>query len=261
VTVGIDGGGLDDLLGLAVLGREKVTRRWLLWIHAWAHKIALERRKSEAPRLLDFSADGDLTLVDDYPEDIDDVAETVAMVAESGKLAQVGLDPVGIGMIVDALAEKGIAGDQVVGVPQGWRLADAIKTMERKLADGTLVHAGQRLMAWAVGNAKVEPKGNAVAITKAAAGTAKIDPLVASFNAVALMGRNPEAPAPAEIYGDNRPNCSSSDRRPLTRGSHHGFLGASLARHAQKGSPEDWFREFGGSGGPRAASSSTSRRR
>ena len=48
-------------------------------------------------------------------------------------------------------------------------------------------------MAWAVGNAKVEPKGNAITITKQASGTAKIDPLMAAFNAVALMAMNPQA--------------------------------------------------------------------
>ena len=47
-------------------------------------------------------------------------------------------------------------------------------------------------MAWAVGNAKVEPKGNAIAITKQASGSAKIDPLMAAFNAVALMATNPK---------------------------------------------------------------------
>jgi phage terminase large subunit-like protein len=48
-------------------------------------------------------------------------------------------------------------------------------------------------MSWSVANAKVEPKGNAIAITKQASGTAKIDPLMAAFNAIALMATNPEA--------------------------------------------------------------------
>uniref|UniRef100_UPI003CCFFFE5 hypothetical protein n=1 Tax=Escherichia coli TaxID=562 RepID=UPI003CCFFFE5 len=37
------------------------------------------------------------------------------------------------------------------------------------------------LMAWCVGNARVEPKGNAILITKQASGRGKIDPLMALF--------------------------------------------------------------------------------
>ncbi|EFE4565083.1 hypothetical protein CHO08_005063, partial [Escherichia coli] len=55
-----------------------------------------------------------------------------------------------------------------------------------------LVHGGQPLMAWCVGNARVEPKGNAILITKQASGRGKIDPLMALFNAMFLMSLNPE---------------------------------------------------------------------
>ena len=194
VVAGIDGGGLDDLLGLAILGRERDTRRWLLWNRAWAHEGVLDRRKSEAPRLRDLEQSGDLVIVSDMAEANDELAALVAQVHDAGMLAQVGLDLYGPADAVDALAQHGVAGDDlVVGIQQGWRLNGTIKTVENRLANGTLVHAGQPLMAWCVGNAKVEPKGNAITITKQAAGTAKIDPLVATLCAGALMVRNPEA--------------------------------------------------------------------
>jgi len=188
------------LLALAVLGRERVTRRWLLWCRAWAHPIVLERRKSEAGRLQDFVKQGDLRFVDDLPDDVDELADIVAEVDAAGLLAGVGLDPFGVGAVVDALAERGVSGPRVVGVSQGWKISGAIKTAERKLADGTLIHAGQDLVAWAVGNAKVEPRGNAVSITKQAAGSAKIDPLMAALDAVELMSRNPEATGGQSVY-------------------------------------------------------------
>ena len=65
--------------------------------------------------------------------------------------------------------------------------------MERRLDDGTFKHCGQPLMTFAVGNAKAERKGNGTAINKQTAGTAKIDPLAATFNAAKLMDRNPVA--------------------------------------------------------------------
>lgn len=192
IDVGIDGGGLDDLLGLAVLGRDKETRQWLLWTHAWAHPSVLERRKAEAARFHDFAKDGDLTLVKIMGDDVQDVADIVAQIEASGKLDKVGCDPSGLGGITEALEQAEIPAEKMIGVTQGWKMTGAIKTAERKLAEGILIHGGQRMMNWCCGNAKVEPRGNAVIITKQAAGSAKIDPLMAMFNAVTLMSLNPE---------------------------------------------------------------------
>jgi phage terminase large subunit-like protein len=193
VTVGIDGGGLDDLLGLYVIGRDTETREWIGWGHAWAHEIAVRRRKSEESRFNDFERAGDLTIVKRVGQDTEEVAEYVSRIHDADLLDKIGIDPSGVGQILDALVEAEIPEDAVVGVSQGWKLGGAIKTTERKLAEGVLIHGGQPMMAWCVGNARVEPKGNAILITKQASGKGKIDPLMALFNAVSLMALNPEA--------------------------------------------------------------------
>lgn len=193
VTVGIDGGGLDDLLGLYVIGRDAETREWIGWGHAWAHEIAVRRRKSEESRFNDFVRAGDLTIVKRVGQDTEEVAEYVSRIHEAELLDKIGIDPSGVGQILDSLVEAEIPEDAVVGVSQGWKLGGAIKTTERKLAEGVLIHGGQPMMAWCVGNARVEPKGNAILITKQASGKGKIDPLMALFNAVSLMALNPEA--------------------------------------------------------------------
>lgn len=200
IDVGVDGGGLDDLLGLAVIGRIRESRTWLHWAHAWAHPSVLERRKSEAPRLRDLEATGDLTIVDKIGDDVDQLAAIVSRINQAGLLDKVGLDPAGIGAVLDALADVEIDEEQVIGISQGWKLTGAIKTTERRLAEGSFIHCGQPLMAWSCGNAKGVPSANAFLITKQASGTAKIDPLMATFNAVSLMALNPEARGGLDDY-------------------------------------------------------------
>ncbi|HQR77149.1 MAG TPA: terminase large subunit, partial [Burkholderiaceae bacterium] len=166
VVVGIDGGGLDDLLGLAIIGRERETGRWLLWTHAWAHRIVLDRRKDIASRLRDFERDGDLTIVSDPGQDVEQIADLICGVRDRGLLPErnaIGVDAAGIGGIVDALTtkERDIKVDRIVAISQGWRLNGAIKTVERKVAGRELLHGGSALMAWCAGNARIVPSGNA----------------------------------------------------------------------------------------------------
>lgn len=193
ITLGIDGGGLDDLLGFSALGRLKADPRiWWLWNHAWANKVALERRKENIPKYQDFEDEGSLTIVEKVGEDIDDLALIAKQVYDSGKLNKIGLDPLGLGGLLDGLLDVGIPQESMFAVPQGHKLMGYIMTTERKLAEGNLYHAGQDLMTWCAGNARVVMVGNGMRITKQDSGIGKIDPLIATFNAVALMSLNPE---------------------------------------------------------------------
>lgn len=193
IELGIDGGGLDDLLGFSVLGRLKGNPRiWWKWNHAWCNEIAVERRKENASKYADFVREGSLTIVERVGDDIDQLAAMAKKVFDSGKLDKIGLDPLGLGGLLDGLLDAGIPEEKLVAVPQGLKLMGYILTMERKLAEGNLYHAGQDLMTWCAGNARVVMKGNGMMISKQESGVAKIDPLIADFNAVALMSMNPE---------------------------------------------------------------------
>lgn len=193
IDIGIDGGGLDDLLGFTAIGRERSTGNWLSWSRGWAHPSVLERRKDIADRLVDFSKAGHLTLVQKIGEDVTEVCDLAEQIYDANLLDKIGVDPVGIGAIFDELIARSIPEDKIVGISQGWKLGGAIKTAERKLAEGTLRPSPQALMNWCVGNARTEPRANSIMITKQGSGSAKIDPLMALFNAVSLMALNPPA--------------------------------------------------------------------
>ena len=211
VVVGVDGGGLEDLYGLCVAGRERGTNRWLFWFKAWCWPEVLTRRKAIAPLLRNFAKDGDLVICQsspvaetigaddpDYamPQDIAEIIEVIQQVKDSGLLPAkdaIGLDAHGVADLVDELAGIGLGDDQVLAVGQGFRLMSAIVGFARKLKFAGAVHNGSALMAWCVSNAKEVAGRQSVMIDKNAGAGAKIDPLMAGFNAVMLLQRNPEA--------------------------------------------------------------------
>jgi phage terminase large subunit-like protein len=204
VTIGGDGGGLDDLLGLAVIGRDRVTRHWLAWCHALADPKVLERRKSIASVLRDFEQEKTLTIGDGAARQAKFVG-LVQQVVASGLLPAkdaVGVDPNNAAAVFEALAAGGVKPEQIRRLLQGPALAPAMYGFELKLDDGTFWHADQALMAWVLGNAKVEPKGNHLMITKQISGRAKIDPLIALLEAGILMSWNPESAHKASAYED-----------------------------------------------------------
>lgn len=195
VTIGVDGGGRDDLLGLAVMGRERGTRHWLSWCYGWADPIVLQRRKDIAAQLDDFVKEGSFAILD-IAAAHDDLAVKVAQIVASGLLPEknaVGIDPNRAAALFEALFGAGVTEEMIRRLLQGPALAPAVYGLDIKLADSTYFHADQALMTWVVGNAKVEQRGNADMITKQVAGRAKIDPLIALLQATILMSWNPQA--------------------------------------------------------------------
>lgn len=236
ITIGIDGGGLDDLLGVALIGREKGTKRWLGWAHALISDIGIERRKANIEDYDKFERQGDLTkfiyvrpvtldfvrqpdgtwadkagnpvaLPKDQPRDAGRqyIVDLVRKVQERGLLAQVGVDAAGIGAIVDDLAELGVTQDAEMLDPvrQGVALMGAIKTIEIKLADYSFRHAGSEMLAWCMGNLRVIPTRTAMMVARDEAGFGKVDPSMALFNAAHLMSLNPEASGRSAFDADD----------------------------------------------------------
>lgn len=194
VTAGIDGGGLDDLLSLTFTGRVVGTiDRYLSWSHAWATEIVLKRRLEIEPRLRDFEREGHLSIHPTLGPDVKELASYVKHVYDRGLLEGIGIDPARIASIITALEDEQIPVDDkfLIKVRQGWSLYSAMLWVERGLAEKRYKHMNQGVVNWAVGNAKVIPRGNAMLVTKEISGKAKIDPVMSTFCAAELMSYNP----------------------------------------------------------------------
>jgi len=201
VTIGIDWGGADDLAALYVIGREKHTKRWLGWGHAWARPTVFEQRKQIAPRLRQFEEQGDLSVVATGDEQAKEAAAICKRVFETGLLPEtggIGLDSAGIALLLDALEDEKLTQPLVQAVTQGWKLATAISSVPLKLEDRRFLHGGQPIMSWCVGNAKQTLRGSNYVVTKEVSGAGKIDLLMALFNAAMLMFLNP---SPSNVSG------------------------------------------------------------
>ncbi|QOF71463.1 terminase large subunit [Aminobacter sp. SR38] len=195
-TIGIDWGGADDLAAIYVIGREAATKRWLGWGRAWARPTVFEQRKGISARLREFEGAGDLVISKTGEDQAASAADICRLVADSGLLpdtAGIGLDSAGIALLLDALEERNLEQPLVQAIAQGWKLQTAIASVPLKLEDRRFLHGDQAIMAWSVGNAKQTLRGSNYVVTKEVSGAAKIDMLMAMFNAAMLMFLNPEA--------------------------------------------------------------------
>lgn len=207
ITIGIDGGGLDDLLGLTAVGRiAGTTDEYLQWCKAWAAPTVMKRAEIE-PRLRDFERDGDLVVVETAGDDSVQCAKLCKELIDTDLVDSIGIDPAKIAGLKLALQNEGIDVEDeefFVKVRQGWSLYSAIFNVERALWEGRYWHCSQPIADWSVGNCKVVQRSNALLVTKEISGKAKIDLTMAGFNAMDRMGYNP----PARIGGYSLDNLT-----------------------------------------------------
>lgn len=206
MVVGGDVGGSDDLFSFGALGRHRETRHWMFWTHCWCLEKVYDLRPDIAVRLDEYRDAGELTVTDTSQEQVEKFVDLTDRIMEAGRFPKedaIGLDPYGVAALEAELLGRGYPPEMIYGVSQGYRLNGAIKGLTRRMHDRTILHGGQGIMSWMMGNAKALQRGNNVMVTKELAGSGKIDGLISLFNGAVLMDLDPVADDDAVSFGDD----------------------------------------------------------
>ena len=190
ISIGFDGARVYDLAGLTVTGRIKGTTDYLTWSHAWLNRLALDKNKRSATKLLELSQLKEITIVDHEAQQFTEITALIKMIDQSGKLYQIGVDPAGLGTFETDLEEAGINTDKIFRVRQGVQLQNYITAVEQLLFKGSLKFAKQELIRWQASNTRLISKFNAVMISKEDSAD-KIDNIMSILNSIAIMVTNP----------------------------------------------------------------------
>jgi phage terminase large subunit-like protein len=191
---------------LELSGAKRERSVWLGWAHAFISPEGWESRKANHAQYEDFIKDGDLTLVERLPDDVTAVVDIVKQCFDSGKLAQGRRRPGGPRIDRRCSREdRRDAGKRIAWRCSPGRRADGrVKTVERKLADGSFKHGGRAMMAWCAGNAIVQATGTGHAHRARRFWLREGRSAHGGFDAVAEMSLNPTPVHGPSIY-ETRP--------------------------------------------------------
>lgn len=190
ISIGFDGARVYDLAGLTVTGRIKNTTTYLTWSHAWLNRLALEKNKRSATKLLELEQLKEITIVDEEAQQFTEITALIKMIDQSGKLYKIGVDAAGLGNFKTDLEEAGIDPDKIENIRQGIQLQNYITAVEQLLFKGSIKFARQELIRWQASNTRLISKFNAVMISKEDS-TDKIDNIISILNSIAIMVTNP----------------------------------------------------------------------
>jgi len=181
VSAGIDGGGIDDLLSVAVIGRHGDTRRLSLVTVTWARGEVLSRlglTGIEDPGALIIPAG-----VDEYPRVAELVSEAKRRARTFGKA---GLSCYIPEALLDAMEDAGLVIEKDCAGIGRLSVRAAVSSLRRKVALGQIRHDGSPLLGWSIGTTALHDDNN-ISAPRSAMKT----PLMAALRAIALVDRNP----------------------------------------------------------------------
>ena len=190
ISVGFDGARVYDLAGLTVTGRIKNTTEYLTWSHGWLNRLAIDKNKRSATKLLELEALKEITIVDQEAQQFTEITALIKMIDQSGKLYQIGVDAAGLGNFKTDLEEAGVDINKIIPIRQGIQLQNYITAVEQLLFKGSIKFARQELIRWQASNTRLISKFNAVMISKEDS-TDKIDNIISMLNSIAIMVTNP----------------------------------------------------------------------
>ena len=155
VIVGIDGGGLDDLIGICVAGRVSNSQNWIMWHSATCTTGALSKNNTEKI-YENFIEKNEMHAFENIMGCFEYIAKIVNLINDYNVLSYIGMDINGAAVLSNFLMENcDIIESQIIGIFQGNRLSSAIKTLEQMLAIGSLKVNRTDLMRWQIGNIKM----------------------------------------------------------------------------------------------------------
>lgn len=190
ISIGFDGARVYDLAGLTVTGRIKNTTEYLTWSHGWLNRVAIDKNKRSATKLLELEALKEITIVDQEAQQFTEITALIKMIDQSGKLYQIGVDAAGLGNFKTDLEEAGVDINKIIPIRQGIQLQNYITAVEQLLFKGSIKFARQELIRWQASNTRLISKFNAVMISKEDS-TDKIDNIISMLNSIAIMVTNP----------------------------------------------------------------------
>lgn len=197
VVMAIDGGGLDDLIGICIAGRLKGENNWLMWHSATCTNSALHKNGT-FEIYQKFIKQNELNAFETIEGCFDYISSLVDFFIQKKKLVWVGFDPNGAIVIANHLKQTtDIIDSQIMGIFQGNLLSSAIKSIEHMLALGMIQVNRTDLMRWQIKNIRMSGRYFFEKTEKAA----KIDSAVAMAIAGTMINANPKSMNEEEDVG------------------------------------------------------------